>query len=73
MTSAVNSAPRQGQQKRFYRVAEAAALLGVSGPTLYRAIRTGEFPAIKVRGRYVVPAKAIDDLEASALASVLEG
>lgn len=54
--------------KRFYKVSEAAGLLGLSEPTLYRAIRAGEFPAIKVRGRYVVPAKAIDELEASAIA-----
>lgn len=53
--------------RRFYNVAEAAQLLGLSGPTLYRAIREGEFPAIKVRGRYVVPAMAIDQMEASAL------
>ena len=37
--------------KRFFTVAEAAGLLGLSEPTLYRAIRAGEFPAIKVRGR----------------------
>jgi excisionase family DNA binding protein len=59
------------RRKRFYAVAEAADLLGLSEPTLYRAIRAGEFPAIRVRNRYVVPAKAIDDLESSALASGL--
>jgi excisionase family DNA binding protein len=57
--------------KRFFTVAEAAGLLGLSEPTVYRAIRAGEFPAIKVRGRYVVPAKAIDALEASAMAAAL--
>jgi len=57
--------------KRFYSVAEAANLLGLSEPTLYRAIRADEFPAIRVRNRYVVPAKAIDELEATALASGL--
>ncbi|MEO3778610.1 helix-turn-helix domain-containing protein [Micromonospora sp. B11E3] len=56
------------QVRRFYAVAEAAELLGLSEPTLYRAIRAGEFPAIKVRGRFVIPARAIDDMEASALA-----
>jgi excisionase family DNA binding protein len=57
--------------RRFFAVAEAAAMLGLSEPTLYRAIRAGEFPAIRVRGRYVVPAKAIDEMESSALASGL--
>jgi excisionase family DNA binding protein len=45
-------------------------LLGLSESTVFRAIRAGEFPAIRVRGRYVVPAKAIDAMEASALAAV---
>ena len=53
---------------RFYSVAEAAEILKVSEVTIYREIAAGEFPAIKVRGRYVVPAKAIDQLEADALA-----
>lgn len=53
--------------KRFYSIEEAAIVLRLSYSTVYRAIRAGEFPAIKVRGRYVVPAKAIDELEASAL------
>ena len=57
--------------KRFFTVAEAAGLLGLSEPTLYRAIRAGEFPAIKVRGRYVVPAKAIDEMEHSAMAAAV--
>ena len=59
------------RQKRFYGVPEVAALLGLSEPTLYRAIRAGEFPAIRVRGRYVVPAKAIDAMEEWAIASGL--
>jgi excisionase family DNA binding protein len=56
---------------RFYKIRQAALLLNLSPSTLQRAIRAGEFPAIKVRGRYVVPAKAIDELESSALASGL--
>jgi excisionase family DNA binding protein len=57
--------------RRFFTVAEAAGLLGLSEPTVYRAIRAGEFPAIKVRGRYVVPAKAIDAMEDSAMAAAV--
>lgn len=57
--------------KRFYTVSEVARLLGLSDPTVYRAIREGEFPAIRVRGRYVIPAKAIDQLEAEALSAGL--
>ncbi|MET8359754.1 helix-turn-helix domain-containing protein [Micromonospora sp. NPDC005171] len=53
---------------RFRSVADTAAILGMSEVTLYRAIHAGQFPAIKVRGRFVIPARAIDDMEASALA-----
>ncbi|MDG4756402.1 helix-turn-helix domain-containing protein [Micromonospora sp. WMMD710] len=52
---------------RFRSVADTAAILGMSEVTLYRAIHAGQFPAIKVRGRFVIPARAIDDMEASAL------
>ncbi|MDP9799026.1 excisionase family DNA binding protein [Catenuloplanes nepalensis] len=55
--------------QRFYTVAEAAHLLRLSEPTLYRAIRNGEFPAVKIRGRYTVPAKAIDQAETDAMTS----
>jgi excisionase family DNA binding protein len=60
-----------GDRPRFFTVAQAADLLGLSHSTLFRAIRAGEFPAIKVRGRYVVPAKAIDELESSAVSGGL--
>jgi excisionase family DNA binding protein len=62
---------RDSRERRFYAVADAAELLGLSEPTLYRAIRAGQFPAIRVRGRYVVPAKAIDQMESNALAGGL--
>jgi len=60
---------RDARPKRFYTVPEAAELLRVSEVTLYREIRANRFPAVKIRGRYVVPAKAIDDLEQEALAT----
>lgn len=53
---------------RFHSVAETARALGVNPMTLYRAIAAGEFPAVKIRGRYVVPAKALAVMEADALA-----
>jgi excisionase family DNA binding protein len=48
--------------RRFYSVAEVAEMTGISSVTLYRAINAGEFPAVKVRGRVVVPAKVLDAL-----------
>jgi excisionase family DNA binding protein len=44
-------------------------MLGMSTMTVYRAIAAGEFPAIKVRGRLIVPARAI---EAMAEAAIVE-
>lgn len=41
-------------------VKEAAGLLGVSYMTLWRAINENEFPAVKLRGRILVPVKAVD-------------
>lgn len=52
---------------RFLSVAAVARVLAVSEVTLYRAIRSGGFPAIKVRGRYVVPASALDAMECAAV------
>ncbi|OJY47511.1 helix-turn-helix domain-containing protein [Pseudonocardia sp. 73-21] len=51
---AVTAAPK------FYSVAQAAAMFGMSPMTLYRAIAAGEFPAVRIRGRLIVPAKAVD-------------
>ncbi len=45
---------------KFYSVAQAAAMFGMSPMTLYRAIAAGEFPAVRIRGRLIVPAKAVD-------------
>lgn len=52
---------------RFYTVGEAAAILRTSTMTLYRAIAANKFPAVRIRNRVVVPARAIDELEAAAL------
>lgn len=53
---------------RFYSVTEAALILKMSPVTLYRAIREGGFPAVRVRGRVSVPAQAIKVMEEVAVA-----
>jgi len=45
---------------KFYSVAQVAHMFGMSPMTLYRAIAAGEFPAVRIRGRLIVPAKAVD-------------
>jgi excisionase family DNA binding protein len=53
--------------KRFMSVAEVAAELGVSAVTIHRAIAANEFPAVKVRGRYLIPSKVLDDMSETAI------
>lgn len=57
----VNAAPR------FYSVAQVARIFGMSSMTVYRAIADGQFPALKVRGRLIVPAKVIDEMAEAAM------
>ena len=52
---------------RFLSVPAIARILDVSEPTLYRAIQGREFPAIKIRGRYVIPSLVLDAMEKKAL------
>ena len=53
----------------FYTVSETAAMLRTSAITMYRAINSGEFPAVRVRGRLIIPAKVIDALIEAAVES----
>ncbi|WP_158841176.1 helix-turn-helix domain-containing protein [Saccharothrix deserti] len=50
----------------FYTVSEAAKVLRVDANTIYRAIREDASPAVKIRTRYIVPAKAIEALASGA-------
>jgi excisionase family DNA binding protein len=51
----------------FLSIADAAAMLGISAATLYRAISSGQFPAVRIRDRVIVPAKAIEALTDEAI------
>lgn len=48
--------------KAFFTVREAADIVRVDSSTLHRAIREDAFPAVRIRTRYVVPAKALQQL-----------
>jgi len=48
--------------------AQVARLCGVSSMTVYRAIAAGEVPAIRIRGRLIVPVQAIDAMAEAAMA-----
>jgi len=66
--------PRSGEADRgkpteTYSVGEFARALGVGEMTVYRAIHAGRLPAIKFGGRYVIPARALEDLIEAAMSS----
>ncbi len=52
---------------RFYSVAQVARMFGMSPMTVYRAISAGEFPAVRIRGRLIVPAKAVEAMADAAV------
>lgn len=52
----------------FYDVREVAAMFKMSRMTVYRAISSGELRAVRVRGRWLVPAQVIASLVESAVA-----
>lgn len=62
MTTPINDAGHPA----FYTVKEAARILRVTTSTLYLAIREDAFPAVRVRGRYIIPAAALNRLIAEA-------
>lgn len=53
---------------RFFSVAQVAEMLGMAPVTLYRAIRAGQFPAVRIRGRLIIPAKVVDAFVEAAVA-----
>jgi excisionase family DNA binding protein len=60
---------RKQQRPQFLTVGEAAQAMRVSDDLVYDLIRAGEFPAIKLRNRYVVPLRALQQLEADSLSA----
>ena len=66
--SRTNDQPRVGD-RRWLSVAELARELGMSQMTLYRVIAAGEFPAVRIGRRLVVPARVLEDMAAAALAT----
>ncbi len=67
--AAPQPAPAARTLPAFYTVEEVAELMRVDPVTIYRSIRSAEFPAVKVRKRYVVPVRAIELLVEDVIAS----
>jgi excisionase family DNA binding protein len=51
---------RAKRQPKLVGVTEACATLGVSRPTLYRLMASGEIPSLKLGGRHKIPRRALD-------------
>lgn len=62
-------AAQEERPRLFYSVAETAEMFGMSDMTLYRAIHDGQFPAVRIRNRLFVPAKAVEAMAQAALGS----
>ena len=59
----------RARERRWLSVAELAYELGMSPMTLYRAIAAGEFPAVRIGRRIVVPARVLEDMADAALST----
>jgi excisionase family DNA binding protein len=49
-------------EPRAFSVTQVAKMLGLSRASAYRAIETGDIPSVKVGGRIIIPADALDRL-----------
>lgn len=53
----------------FYTAAETSKIIRLDESTLYRHLRNGTFPGIKIGGRYVIPQAVLDRLIFDVLAT----
>ena len=58
----------QTQIPKFLSVPQVARMIGMSPMTIYRAIAAGEFPAVRIRGRLIVPGRALEAMIEAAVA-----
>src|SRR5205823_6971883 len=49
-------------ERMTYTIVEAARLLGVGKTTLYEAVRLGEVPAVRIRGRMLIARPVLAEL-----------
>lgn len=58
-----------GRRPVFFTAAETSEILRLDESTLYRHLRKGTFPGLKIGGRYVVPGAVLDRLISDVLAT----
>jgi excisionase family DNA binding protein len=49
-------------ERMTYTIVEAARLLGVGKTTLYEAVRLGEVPVVRIRGRMLITRPVLGEL-----------
>ena len=54
------------KDRRTITVEETAKILGIGRSAAYEGVRTGQIPAIRVGGRWLVPLAALDRMLAKA-------
>lgn len=66
-----NPSPRAMEHScpAFYTAAETSKMLRLDESTLYRHLRSGTFPGVKIGGRYVVPHAVLERLISDVLAT----
>jgi excisionase family DNA binding protein len=57
----------QTAPRAFYGVGDFAQALGIGEMSVYRAIHAGRLPSLKFGGRFVIPAKVVDQLVQAAM------
>ena len=57
---------REDLMQQFNTITQALAILNVSRPTLYRHIKNGKIPAVRLGGRVLIPADFFDELRSQA-------
>ena len=67
MEATPNTTGGGSRRRPFLNVREAARELRLDESTLYRHLREGRFPGVKVGGRYLVPAAVIEELATGAM------
>lgn len=67
--SARQDNPQAAGRPAFYTATETARILRLDESTLYRHLRNGSFPGLKIGGRYVVPGAVLDRLISDVLAT----
>lgn len=68
-TEALSETTPSAGHKLFLTAVEASELFRLDESTMYRHLRAGTFPGVKIGGRYVVPRAVIEQLIADVLAT----